>query len=136
MMRTRWASPALRARPSGATRLGGDQRAAHRAEHDARGAARHLGREPRPGQHRVGQPGDDQRDAGRGQAHEDRLGAERLAAEHEDALLAVLDPGERRELARLLGRVAAAEGLTPGIHPGYRDLPADRGQQGDAPCGT
>lgn len=48
----------------------------------------------------------------------------RLAAEHEDALLATLDADERRTLADLLGRVAAAEGLTPGVHPGYRDLPS------------
>ncbi|GLZ54017.1 MarR family transcriptional regulator [Actinomycetospora sp. NBRC 106378] len=46
----------------------------------------------------------------------------RLATEHEDALLATLDVDERRTLADLLGRVAAAEGLTPGVHPGYRDL--------------
>ncbi|WP_018333205.1 MarR family winged helix-turn-helix transcriptional regulator [Actinomycetospora chiangmaiensis] len=48
----------------------------------------------------------------------------RLAAEHEDALLASLDADERRTLADLLGRVAAAEGLTAGVHPGYRDLPS------------
>ncbi|WP_433801625.1 MarR family winged helix-turn-helix transcriptional regulator [Actinomycetospora sp. CA-084318] len=48
----------------------------------------------------------------------------RLAAEHEDDLLAPLDAEERRTLATLLGRVAAAEGLTPGVHPGYRDLPS------------
>jgi DNA-binding MarR family transcriptional regulator len=46
----------------------------------------------------------------------------RLAAEHEDALLATLDVDERRTLADLLGRIAAAEGLVPGVHPGYRDL--------------
>jgi DNA-binding MarR family transcriptional regulator len=61
----------------------------------------------------------------------------RLAAEHEADLLAPLDPQERRTLAELLGRVAAAEGLTPGVHPGYRDLPADdRGPRGAPPCGT
>ncbi|GAA4848182.1 hypothetical protein GCM10023201_45140 [Actinomycetospora corticicola] len=48
----------------------------------------------------------------------------RLAAEHEDALLSSLDADERRSLASLLGRVAAAEGLTAGVHPGYRDLPS------------
>jgi DNA-binding MarR family transcriptional regulator len=68
-----------------------------------------------------------------GEALRDDLG--RLAAEHEDALLAALDPAERRTLADLLGRVAAAEGLTPGVHPGYRDLPT-RGSQGAPPCGT
>jgi DNA-binding MarR family transcriptional regulator len=61
----------------------------------------------------------------------------RVAAEHEAALLSALAPEERRALAELLGRVAAAEGLTPGVHPGYRDLPAgDRGSQGDSPCAT
>jgi DNA-binding MarR family transcriptional regulator len=61
----------------------------------------------------------------------------RLAAAHEADLLAPLDPQERRTLAELLGRVAAAEGLTPGVHPGYRDLPADdHGPQGAPPCGT
>ncbi|MCD2194050.1 MarR family transcriptional regulator [Actinomycetospora endophytica] len=61
----------------------------------------------------------------------------RLAAEHEADLLAPLSPEERRSLAGLLGRVAAAEGLTPGVHPGYRDLPDDdRGPQGAPPCGT
>jgi DNA-binding MarR family transcriptional regulator len=61
----------------------------------------------------------------------------RLAAEHEADVLAALDPEERRTLAGLLGRVAAAEGLTPGIHPGYRDLPDDdRASQGEPPCGT
>ncbi len=61
----------------------------------------------------------------------------RLAAEHEADLLAPLEPEERRTLAELLGRVAAAEGLTPGVHPGYRDLPADdRGPRGVPPCAT
>jgi DNA-binding MarR family transcriptional regulator len=61
----------------------------------------------------------------------------RLAGEHEADLLAPLAPDERRTLADLLGRVAAAEGLTPGVHPGYRDLPTDdRGPQGAPPCGT
>jgi DNA-binding MarR family transcriptional regulator len=69
-----------------------------------------------------------------GEALREELG--RLAGEHERALLAALDPDERRTLADLLGRVAAAEGLTPGVHPGYRDLPGDRGQQGDPSCGT
>ena len=70
-----------------------------------------------------------------GEALRDDLG--RVAGEHEDALLTALAPEERRTLAGLLGRVAAAEGLTPGVHPGYRDLPADhRGPQGAPPCAT
>lgn len=60
-----------------------------------------------------------------------------LGAQHEADLLAPLEPQERRTLAELLGRIAAAEDLTPGVHPGYRDLPADdRGPQGAPPCGT
>ena len=48
----------------------------------------------------------------------------RVAREHDDALLTALAPDERRTLAQLLGRVAAEQGLTPGVHPGYRDLTA------------
>jgi DNA-binding MarR family transcriptional regulator len=67
-----------------------------------------------------------------GEALCDDLG--RVAAEHEDALLAALTPAERGALAGLLGRVAAAEGLTPGVHPGYRHLPPDdRGARRDSP---
>lgn len=54
----------------------------------------------------------------------------RVAREHDDALLSALDRGERRILADLLARVAAEQGLTPGVHPGYRDL------GGDAACAT
>jgi DNA-binding MarR family transcriptional regulator len=44
----------------------------------------------------------------------------RVAAAHEEAVCAGLDPEERRQLARLLRRVADNQGLEPGIHPGYR----------------
>ncbi|MER6006742.1 MarR family transcriptional regulator [Nonomuraea angiospora] len=43
-----------------------------------------------------------------------------LGATHEDDLLAALDPSERARLATMLQAVAAQQGLTPGVHPGYR----------------
>ncbi|MFJ8164925.1 MarR family winged helix-turn-helix transcriptional regulator [Streptomyces sp. NPDC096136] len=50
------------------------------------------------------------------------LGAvSRAAATHEDALLAALDPEQRTHLSGLLARIAAEQGLTPGVHPGYRN---------------
>ncbi|WP_260613460.1 MarR family winged helix-turn-helix transcriptional regulator [Streptomyces sp. WAC07061] len=50
------------------------------------------------------------------------LGAvSRAAAAHEDALLAALDPQQRTYLSDLLARVATEQGLTPGVHPGYRN---------------
>jgi DNA-binding MarR family transcriptional regulator len=44
----------------------------------------------------------------------------RVAVAHEDAICAGLDPKERQQLVALLKRVAANQGLEPGIHPGYR----------------
>jgi DNA-binding MarR family transcriptional regulator len=49
-----------------------------------------------------------------------RLGA--VAAEHEAAVTESLTPAERRTLNELLERLAAAHGLRPGVHPGYRHL--------------
>lgn len=46
----------------------------------------------------------------------------RIAAEHERDLCAALNPKERQTLAELCGRVARQQGLTPGVHPGYRQL--------------
>lgn len=45
-----------------------------------------------------------------------------VAREHEDAVLAPLDTEERTRLRELLGKLADAHGLTPGVHPGYRTL--------------
>ncbi|MCX4982165.1 MarR family winged helix-turn-helix transcriptional regulator [Streptomyces sp. NBC_00572] len=45
------------------------------------------------------------------------------AAVHEDDLFAALDEDERVRLTELLGRIAAQQGLTAGVHPGYRNLP-------------
>lgn len=49
----------------------------------------------------------------------------RVAREHDDAVLAALDAGEREQLLDLLTRIAADQGLTRGVHPGYRTLPPD-----------
>lgn len=46
----------------------------------------------------------------------------RVARQHDDALLASLDADERAQLVELLSRVASDQGLTPGVHPGYRTL--------------
>ena len=42
--------------------------------------------------------------------------------EHEQAIAAPLTPAERAQLSGLLAKLAAAHGLTPGVHPGYRNL--------------
>lgn len=46
----------------------------------------------------------------------------RVGHEHQDALCAALDNQERAQLAGLLARIAAQQGLTPGVHPGLRKL--------------
>src|SRR5262249_53086339 len=51
----------------------------------------------------------------------------RVAREHEDALLAALSDPEREQLASLLRRIADAQSLTPGVHPGFRRLAGHRG---------
>src|SRR5262245_28772015 len=43
----------------------------------------------------------------------------RVGSEHQDALCASLDERERAQLRDLLARVAAEQGLTPGVHPGF-----------------
>src|SRR5262245_22033490 len=43
-----------------------------------------------------------------------------IAREHEAALCAALDESEWAQLAGFLQRIAAEQGLTPGIHPGFR----------------
>jgi DNA-binding MarR family transcriptional regulator len=50
----------------------------------------------------------------------------RVAREHEAALTAALGDREREQLARLLARIAEEQGLTPGVHPGYRNVRAPR----------
>jgi DNA-binding MarR family transcriptional regulator len=46
----------------------------------------------------------------------------RVAREHEADLTAALSTAERAQLVALLGRVAEQQGLTPGVHPGYRTM--------------
>ncbi|MFF4651726.1 MarR family winged helix-turn-helix transcriptional regulator [Streptomyces sp. NPDC001380] len=48
----------------------------------------------------------------------DRLA--RAGREHERQLCRGLSDGEREQLLGLLDRVVAEQGLTPGVHPGYR----------------
>jgi DNA-binding MarR family transcriptional regulator len=55
-----------------------------------------------------------------GRAMLERVG--QAAREHQDALCAALNDGERAVLAELLARIAAEQGLTPGVHPGFRKL--------------
>jgi DNA-binding MarR family transcriptional regulator len=54
----------------------------------------------------------------RGRAALQAVGA--AAREHGEALLAALSAPERERLGELLRRVADAQGLTPGVHPGLR----------------
>ena len=51
----------------------------------------------------------------------------RAAREHERAVLAPLERAERDVLIDLLGRLATADGLSPLVHPGYRDLTGSGG---------
>ena len=44
------------------------------------------------------------------------------SAEHEADLCAALTDDERIQLTQLLRRVAEQQGLTPGVHPGFRRL--------------
>lgn len=53
-----------------------------------------------------------------------------IGAEADRALLAGLTATERATLRRLLEKLAAAQGLQPGIHPGYSWLRPQRGRGG------
>jgi DNA-binding MarR family transcriptional regulator len=44
-----------------------------------------------------------------------------VGAAHEDDICAGLGTDERAQLSELLERIAAGQGLTTGVHPGYRD---------------
>lgn len=46
-----------------------------------------------------------------------------IADAHEAEITAALTPQERLHIAGLLRRLADANQLTPGVHPGYRSLP-------------
>jgi DNA-binding MarR family transcriptional regulator len=45
-----------------------------------------------------------------------------IGSEHNELLLAALTGEERTKLVELLAKVAAAQGLRPGVHPGFRHL--------------
>jgi DNA-binding MarR family transcriptional regulator len=51
-------------------------------------------------------------------------GLAQAAADHDEEISAPLTPAERAELHKLLAKLAAAHGLLPGVHPGYRHLAA------------
>src|SRR5215468_295935 len=44
----------------------------------------------------------------------------RISREHSQALLAAISEDEQRQLANLLQRIADQQGLTRGVHPGFR----------------
>lgn len=46
----------------------------------------------------------------------------RIGEEHDDAICRSLDADERAQLRSLLNRIAADQGLQPGVHPGYRTV--------------
>jgi DNA-binding MarR family transcriptional regulator len=46
----------------------------------------------------------------------------RAAREHQEKLCAALSASEQETLAALLSRIAGEQQLTPGVHPGYRQL--------------
>jgi DNA-binding MarR family transcriptional regulator len=46
----------------------------------------------------------------------------KIAQDHNEIMSAGLNDAERAQLADLLQRIAARQGLTPGIHPGYKEL--------------
>jgi len=58
-----------------------------------------------------------------------------IARTHNDLMCAGLKAIEAEQLAALLQKVAAAQGLTPKVHPGYKDLGKDR-KQGLRTAGT
>ncbi|WP_067135925.1 MarR family winged helix-turn-helix transcriptional regulator [Microtetraspora malaysiensis] len=46
-----------------------------------------------------------------------------LATAHEDEICAALDDDQRAQLTGLLEAIAAQQGLTAGVHPGFRKAP-------------
>ena len=56
----------------------------------------------------------------------------KVAREHQDALLAALSGEERAALGSLLLRIADQQGLTRGVHPGYRFMGSSKRQAAHA----
>jgi hypothetical protein len=50
------------------------------------------------------------------------MGIRAAAREHEKSITAALTSDERQDLLKRLQKIAAEQGLSPGIHPGYRRL--------------
>src|SRR5882724_9890646 len=46
----------------------------------------------------------------------------RIAREHKESLCGALTAAEREQLGELLQKIATDQGLTPGVHPGYRRM--------------
>jgi DNA-binding MarR family transcriptional regulator len=59
-----------------------------------------------------------------------------ISAEHEADLAAGLTVEERATLVELLGRIAAAQGLIEGVHPGFADPRAHPVSEDDLPGST
>lgn len=51
----------------------------------------------------------------------------RVGRAHEASLTAALSDRDREQLVALLQRIAEEQGLTPGVHPGYRSVTGPRG---------
>jgi hypothetical protein len=45
-----------------------------------------------------------------------------IGRQHQKALCAALSHAERETLAELLHKIAGEQRLTPGVHPGYRQM--------------
>lgn len=58
-----------------------------------------------------------------------------LARQHEQQITAGLNAEQRATLMELLSAVVARQGLTPGVHPGYRSLGRTMESQTKAPPG-
>jgi DNA-binding MarR family transcriptional regulator len=50
-----------------------------------------------------------------------------IAREHQNSLCGSLNPDERATLALLLSRIASDQHLTPGVHPGFKQVGAPNG---------
>jgi DNA-binding MarR family transcriptional regulator len=53
----------------------------------------------------------------------------RIAGEHQDNLCTALSATEQEALKKLLSQIAGEQGLTPGVHPGYKQI--GRGTKAD-----